>query len=132
MRRPGVRREALIALLALVLGAGLGGCAAAPSPAVPATRTVTVAPATVLEASLALLMERGYVIRHADAELGRLEAVIARWPGYRVRLEAGRVGGNGGEATRLAMTAWRGGRPLPPGLVEPLLTELDGRLPMGP
>ncbi|MCK2183880.1 hypothetical protein [Halomonas getboli] len=123
MRRPGVIRNAL---LALWLGAGLGGCATTPSPALPATRTVSVAPATVLEASLSMLMERGYVILHADAELGRLEAVIARWPGYRLRLEIETNGG--GEDSRLAMTAWRGGQPLPPSLVEPLLTELNARL----
>ena len=91
-----------------------------------------MAPASALAASISMLMERGYVIRHADAELGRLEAVIARWPGYRVRLEIEAAGGVSGEESvgrsRLAMTAWRGGRPLPPSLVEPLLTDLNARL----
>ncbi|GEK73239.1 MULTISPECIES: hypothetical protein [Halomonas] len=133
MRRSGVTRAALLALgLILGPGLGLGGCATPPSPAVPATRTLAVAPASVLEASLSMLMERGYVIRHADAELGRLEAVIARWPGYRVQLDIEAADGVNGEAnvgrSRLAMTAWRGGRPLPPSLVEPLLTELSVRL----
>ncbi|WP_369335805.1 hypothetical protein [Halomonas sp. ND22Bw] len=132
MRRLKLTRTVLAALLALVLGAGLGGCAATPSPAVPATRTFAVAPAAVLEASQAMLMERGYVIRHADVELGRLEAVIARWPGYRLHLEIEAADGMNGEASdgqsRLAMTAWRGGQPLPPSLVEPLLTELSVRL----
>lgn len=133
MRRSGVMRAALLALgLILGTGPGLSGCAATPSPAVPAIRTLAVAPASVLAASLSMLMERGYVIRHADAELGRLEAVIARWPGYRVRLEIEAAGGVNGEASvgrsRLAMTAWRGGRPLPPSLVEPLLTDLNARL----
>ncbi|MFG6176811.1 hypothetical protein ACGTN6_06190 [Halomonas sp. THAF12] len=113
-------------LVSLVLW--LAGCAVAPSPAVPATRTLDTAPVTVLEEAMALLMEQGYVIRHADPELGRLEAVIARWPGYRVRLD---VEASDGES-RLAMTAWRGGRPLPPRLVEPLLTELNSRLLMSP
>ena len=133
MRRSGVMRAALLAL-GLILGAGpgLSGCAATLSPAVPATRTLAVAPASALAASISMLMERGYVIRHADAELGRLEAVIARWPGYRVRLEIEAAGGVNGEESvgrsRLAMTAWRGGRPLPPSLVEPLLTDLNARL----
>lgn len=135
MRRSGVTRAALLALwLGLILGpgTGLGGCAATPSPAMPATRTLAVAPDAVLEATLSLLMERGYVIRHADAELGRLEAVIARWPGYRVQLDIEAAGGANGAAnagrSRLAMTAWRDGRPLPPRLVEPLLTDLSARL----
>lgn len=119
-----MRRGLLMAGLVL----WLTGCVAAPSPAVPATRTLEVAPSVVLEASMTLLMERGYVIRHADAELGRVEAEIARWPGYRVRLEIEAAGAE----SRLAMTAWRGGRPLPPRLVEPLLTELNSRLLMRP
>ncbi|WP_136249027.1 hypothetical protein [Halomonas borealis] len=120
MRRTGRGSGALVVLLLL----WLSGCAVTPAPSVPATRTHEAGPASVLEASMALLMERGYVIRHADVALGRLEAVIARWPGYRVLLEVEAVEGE----SRLAMRAYRGSRPLPPRLVEPLLAELSERL----
>lgn len=113
-------------LMAVGLVLWLAGCATPPPPATPAVRELPVASRTVLVESLDLLMARGYVIRHADAELGRLEAVIARWPGYRVRLEVQ----DSGTASRVAMTAYRGNRPLPPSLVEPLLTELNSRLEM--
>lgn len=115
-------------LLVLGLAAWLAGCATPPAPATPAARALAVPEATVLAESMVLLMERGYVIRYADRDLGRLEAVIARWPGYRVRLEVREARGE----SRIEMTAYRDGRPLPPRLVEPLLGELAGRLLMRP
>ncbi|ATJ81270.1 hypothetical protein ACFPTY_18810 [Halomonas beimenensis] len=111
-----------------VLAAWLAGCATPAGPATPATRESAVPVETVLTEAMSLLMARGYVIRHADADLGRLEAVIARWPGYRVRLEVEAADG----ATLISMTAYRDGRPLPPRLVEPLMTDLNGRLLMRP
>ncbi|MDR5868322.1 hypothetical protein [Halomonas koreensis] len=115
-------------LLAAGLALWLAGCATAPPPAVPATRTLEAAPAAVLEEAMALLMARGYVIRHADVELGRLEAVIARWPGYRLRLRVAPAEAG----SRLAITAHRGDRPLPPALAEPLIAALGRRLSARP
>ncbi|OBX34821.1 hypothetical protein A8U91_03881 [Halomonas elongata] len=113
----------------IVLMLLLGGCAsmAPPEPAEPATGNVPGAVAEVLDESMALLMERGYVIRHADADLGRIEAVLGRWPGYRIRLEVR----SAERGSRVEMTAQRGGYPLPSDLLEPWLMTLRSRLGSG-
>ncbi|MDR5859216.1 hypothetical protein FZZ93_03445 [Halomonas eurihalina] len=116
-------------LLGFVLTVTLGGCAsmAPPAPAEPATGNVPGSVVEVLDESMALLMESGYVIRHADADLGRVEAILGRWPGYRVRLEVQPAE----RGSRVEMTALRGGYPLPPDLLEPWLMTLRSRLGSG-
>jgi len=64
------------------------------------------------------------VIRHADGELGRVEAVLARWPGYNVQLS---VQGED-DTSRVSVSATRGGRPLAPQTLDPLLVDLRSRL----
>src|SRR5690554_8002787 len=95
-----------VSLLALLLA----GCATSPAREPPRELDFAYAPEATLRASAQVLMANGYVVRHADAELGRLEAVFFCWPGYRVRVE---VSGEG-ERSRVSLTASRGGRPLPP------------------
>ncbi|WP_240455533.1 hypothetical protein [Halomonas faecis] len=114
--------------LILLLSAWLMGCAAT-SPA-PETRGVPLAVSSQVAqaAVLDVLAERGYVIRHADAELGRVDAVLARWPGYRVRATV-TPDGSGSRAT---LSATWGGRPLPPDRLDPLLSELETRLAADP
>ncbi|MGM0704128.1 MAG: hypothetical protein ACQEUG_17230 [Pseudomonadota bacterium] len=114
--------------LILLLSTWMTGCAAVP-PA-PETRGVPLAVSSesALSAVLDLLSERGYVIRHADAELGRVDAVLARWPGYRVRATVA----PDGSGSRATLSATWGGRPLPPDRLDPLLSELETRLAAEP
>ncbi|MFG6157855.1 hypothetical protein ACGTNG_03495 [Halomonas sp. 1390] len=116
------------ALLILLLTAWLAGCAS-PATVAPRELRLAAAPETTLRAAIQLLMERGYVIRHADDDLGRLDAVLARMPGYGVslRLSPGEEGGS-----RVEAIATRGGRALPPGLLDPFLTDLQARLGLLP
>lgn len=112
----------------LLLAAWLAGCAS-PAPVAPRDLRLAAAPETTLRAAIQLLMERGYVIRHADDDLGRLDAVLARMPGYGVslRLSPGDAGGS-----RVEAIATRGDRALPPGLLDPLLSDLQARLGLLP
>lgn len=111
-----------MSLLALLLT----GCAAPGVQEPPRELDFAYAPEATLRASAQVLMANGYVVRHADAELGRLEAVFSRWPGYRVRVE---VSGEG-EQSRVSLAASRGGRPLPPQTLDPLLMEMQEQLGM--
>lgn len=117
-------RRLAIALLLVVLS----GCATTSPAPEPRELTLAAAPEAALQEVVGLLMEEGYVIRHADADLGRVEAVLARWPGYRVRAEVTAAG----QGARASLTAARGGRPLPPHLLDPLLAELQRRLGLAP
>ncbi|MGQ4878014.1 hypothetical protein ACOJCM_05515 [Billgrantia sp. LNSP4103-1] len=115
----------LVIALMLVL---LSGCATtAPAPE-PRELSLAASPETTLQEIVGLLVDEGYVIRHADADLGRVEAVLARWPGYRVRAAVAEEGGG----ARASLTATRDGRPLPPHLLDPLLAELQRRLGLAP
>lgn len=113
--------------IALLLVA-LAGCATTSPTPEPRELTLAAAPETTLQEVVGLLIEEGYVIRHADAELGRVEAVLARWPGYRVRADVSAEG----QGARASLKATRGGRPLPPHLLDPLLAELQRRLGLAP
>ncbi|QFU03080.1 hypothetical protein FIU83_15640 [Halomonas sp. THAF5a] len=116
------------ALTALLLVAWLAGCAS-PAPVPPRELRLSAAPEATLREAMALLMERGYVIRHADDELGRLDAALARMPGYVVSL---RLSPEAGGGSRIEALATRGGRALPPGLLTPLLADLEARLGPSP
>ncbi len=113
-------------LPALLLALLLTGCAASPVSEPPRELDFAYAPQETLRASAQVLMANGYVVRHADADLGRLEAVFSRWPGYRVLVE---VSGEG-EQSRVSLAATRGGRPLPPQTLDRLLVEMQDRLGM--
>ncbi len=119
----------LTASLALLLALWLSGCAASGGPAAE-TRELSLAapPEQAMQATLGLLMEQGYVIRHADLGLGRADAALARWPGYRVRLGVTPEGAG----ARVVLSATRGGQPLPPHLLDPLLAALQVRLGLAP
>lgn len=109
---------------AVMMGLWLSGCATTAPPAEPRELVFETPPQVTLETAVALLMERGYVIRHADGKLGRAEAVLARWPGYRVELN---VAGEG-STSRVSVSATRGGRPMAPQTLDPLLVDLRSRL----
>ena len=116
------------AFIIVLLLALLSGCATAQQTPEPRELTLAAAPETALQEIVGLLMEQGYVIRHADAELGRVEAVLARWPGYRVRAALTPEA----QGVRASLTATRGYTPLPPHLLDPLLAELQRRLGLAP
>lgn len=109
---------------AVLMSLWLNGCATTAPPAEPRELVFETPPDVTLETAVALLMERGYVIRHADGKLGRAEAVLSRWPGYRVELN---VAGEG-NTSRVSISATRGGRPLAPQTLDPLLVDLRSRL----
>src|SRR5690554_292656 len=114
-------------LIVLLLGL-LTGCAVAPQAPEPREMTLQAATGDTPREGGGLVQEEGYVIRHADAELGRVEAVMARWPGYRILA----IAFADDYGTRLSLTATRGGSPLPPHLLDPLLAELQRRLGLAP
>ena len=75
-----------------------------------------------------LMVEQGYVVRHADLSLGRAEAALARWPGYRVQLQVSEEG----SGSRVRVSALRGNQPLPPYLLDPWLVALQHKLGVAP
>ncbi|TDB01296.1 hypothetical protein [Halomonas marinisediminis] len=107
----------------LVVGL-LAGCATPLSSVPPMTLSSQASSSCALEATAEALMVRGYVVRHADASVGRLEAVFSRWPGYRVLVTLEPPGTDG----RLALTALRGGRPMPSATLERLVSDIAARL----
>ena len=111
-------------LTALLL---LAGCATTSQP-LPERAMVVAGPVDeVLETGIEVLIERGFVIRLADAELGRVDAVRAARPGYLVRLEVSdeKAAGSG---TRLALSGRRGGRSIDPVRFDTLLAEIAARI----
>jgi hypothetical protein len=105
--------------------AGIAGCASYPGPPEARDAVVDASPRQVMAEGLTVLIERGFVIRHADLDLGRLDAMLATWPGYRLRLDAL---ANGDGATRLSISGYRGRQPLAPESLETLLADLLRRL----
>ncbi len=115
-------------LAVLLVAAWLAGCAASPANVTPYEHALPAAPDKLLRVVAEVLMEDGYVIRHADGDLGRLEAVLSRWPGYRVQIRVTGVG----DASRIGVVALRGERPLPPDTLDPLLMSIEQRLDLAP
>ena len=74
--------------------------------------------------AVALMMEQGYVIRHADLTLGRAEASLARWPEYRIQLQVSDAQGG----SLVSVSALRGSQPIPPYVLDPWLVELQRKL----
>lgn len=102
----------------------LAGCVSTPVVRQPRVIEVDHASDEVLAASLDVLVERGFVIRLADPELGRIDAVLAARPGYEVRVETSEAG----DGTRLALSGRRGRRNIEPYRFDILLVEITSRL----
>ncbi|KPQ20479.1 MULTISPECIES: hypothetical protein [unclassified Halomonas] len=113
-----------IALGALIM---LSGCAVTPTPE-PRELVYQAPPEKTFRAAVGLMLEQGYVVRHADLSLRRAEGVLARWPGYRLVLDVSEVGSE----SYVSVSAWRGGQPLPPNRLDPWLVALQGRLGLAP
>lgn len=105
----------------------LSGCATTPPPE-PRELVYPVPAEDTFRAAVSLMIEQGYVVRHADLSLGRAEGVLARWPGYRLVLEVNEVG----RESHVRVSAWRGGQPLPPNRLDPWLGALQSRLEVAP
>ncbi|PCF95116.1 hypothetical protein [Vreelandella nigrificans] len=75
-----------------------------------------------------LMIEQGYVVRHADLALGRADAALARWPEYRLQLQVQEEGAG----SRVRVSASRGNQPLPPYLLDPWLVKLQSKLGEAP
>lgn len=120
--------RAIVALW-MTMGLLLAGCATS-VPAPPERAIVVASPVDeALETGIAVLVERGFVIRLADAKLGRVDAVRAARPGYVVRLEASAVKQAEAESgTRLALSGRRGGSYIEPWRFDTLLAEIAARI----
>ncbi|MHB0776133.1 hypothetical protein [Halomonas sp. WWR20] len=121
-------QRTLTTLLLLAALMALSGCAF--SPTQPETRSIAVAAERdqALRAGLEMLVERGFVIRHADADLGRVDAILASRPAYEVRYDVEAENGS----TRIALSGRRGGQPLAPITLDPLLNDVSARLGLAP
>lgn len=120
-----IRRGLLLFAIVLTLAA----CATTPAPVEPRAMTLAAGQQQILEEGVAMLAERGYVIRHADTDLGRAEAVSATWPGYQITLQ---VDAGGEDSSRVAFSGQRGQQPLAPHSLDRLLVDLQARLGLAP
>ncbi|GAB3352198.1 MULTISPECIES: hypothetical protein [Chromohalobacter] len=113
-----------VLLVASFVVLSVGGCATTSTP--PQTRTLVVEaePTSALEAGVAMLTARGFVIRRADVDLGDVEAVLAARPTLEVRyrIEATEQG------TRITLSGQRGGQSVPPYVFDTLLIDVQERL----
>lgn len=116
----------LKAILLMVM-ATLTGCATSSPLETRELQYAAPAEQTFREA-VELMVEQGYVVRHADLALGRAEAALARWPEYRLQLQVSEA--NSG--SRVNVSALRGNQPLPPYLLDPWLVELQVKLGEAP
>jgi outer membrane murein-binding lipoprotein Lpp len=101
----------------------LAGCAST-QPLEPRELRYSASSEQTLRAAIELMIEQGYVVRHADLALGRADATLARWPEYRLQLQVSDVVGG----SRISLSALRGNQPLPPYVLDPWLVELQHKL----
>ncbi|MBZ9559178.1 MULTISPECIES: hypothetical protein [unclassified Modicisalibacter] len=114
-------KRLLAVLMTALLLAGCAGVASTPE-----TRSLVVRaePRPALEAGVAVLVEHGFVIRMADAELGRVDAVLAARSGYVLTLETQPAA----DGTRLTLSGRFSGRGIEPHRFATLLDEIRARL----
>ena len=113
-----------VILLMTLLTVLLTACASTPSTLSERQIELQASSQRVLSTGLEVLVERGFVIRFADAELGRIDAVYASRPGYEVRLSTSTIP----TGTRLALSGRQGGQAIEPYRFDPLLVEITSRL----
>lgn len=117
-----IRHWLLIGLLG-----GVVGCATT-TPLEPRELVYATPSEETFREAVELMVEQGYVVRHADLALGRAEASLARWPEYRLQLQVIEEG----SGSRVRVSALRGGQPLPPYLLDPWLVALQHKLGVAP
>ena len=113
-----------LAVVILLMQVILAGCVSTPVVRQPREIQVGSAPREVLAVSLDVLVERGFVILLADPELGRVDAVLAARPGYKLRVETSIAE----DGTRLALSGRRGRHNIEPHRFDTLLVEITSRL----
>lgn len=113
-------------LLMALLG-GLVGCATA-TPLEPRELFYPTPSDETFREAVDLMVEQGYVVRHADISLGRAEASLARWPEYRLQLQVSEEGAG----SRVSVAALSGSQPLQPYLLDPWLVALQHKLGVAP
>lgn len=115
----------------------LTACAVSPQPQ-PRSIAVQATAEETLKATLTMLAERGFVIRHGDGDLGQLDAVLASRSGYEIHAQItsggerppGLVMQNGD--TYLTLSGRRGGQPLDALALDPLFIDVQNRLGLLP
>lgn len=102
----------------------LAGCATTSAP--PPERQIEVSAASdrALAVGLDVLVERGFVIRLADTDLGRINAVRASRPGYEVQYETRKTA----SGTQIVFSGRHGASPIEPYRFDVLLAEIAARL----
>lgn len=136
-RRYASRSPNLLLAGLLVAMIALSGCAVS-QPAQPRSIAVQASADETLKATLSMLAERGFVIRHGDGDLGQIDAVLASRSGYEVHAQittggerpAGLVMQNGD--TYLTLSGRRGGQPLDALSLDPLFIDVQNRLGLLP
>ncbi len=113
--------------LLIGLLSGLAGCATT-TPLEPRELFYATPSDATFREAVDLMMEQGYVVRHADISLGRAEASLARWPEYRLQLQVSEEG----TGSRVRIAALRGSQPLQPYLLDPWLVALQHKLGVAP
>lgn len=113
--------------LLIGLMGGVVGCATT-TPLEPRELVYATPPEETFREAVDLMVEQGYVVRHADISLGRAEASLARWPEYHLKLQ---VSGED-RGSRVRVSALRGNQPLQPYLLDPWLVALQHKLGVAP
>lgn len=113
--------------LLLGLLGGIAGCAT-PQPLDTRELFYTTPSEDTFREAIELMIEQGYVVRHADLSLGRAEASLARWPEYRLQLQVSEEG----SGSRVRVSALSGNQPLPPYVLDPWLVALQSKLGVAP
>lgn len=116
-------RKHFLTATAVLMIIMLAGCAST-QPLEPRELRYSASPEQTFREAIELMMEQGYVVRHADLALGRADATLARWPEYRLQLQVSEVPGG----SRVSLSALRGNQPLPPYVLDPWLVELQHKL----
>ncbi|UYV19589.1 hypothetical protein K1Y77_02630 [Halomonas qaidamensis] len=118
-----LRKHFFLTATALLMTITLAGCATT-QPLEPRELRYNASPEQTFREAIELMMEQGYIVRHADLALGRAEATLARWPEYRLQLQVSEVAGG----SYVSLSALRGNQPLPPRVLDPWLVELQHKL----
>ncbi|GHB32466.1 hypothetical protein [Salinicola rhizosphaerae] len=121
-----------VATAGLLLSLTLTGCAVVPQ-AEPRSIAVEANAEQTLKATLSMLAERGFVIRHGDGDLGQIDAVLASRSGYEIHAEVTSggprpVGVIQPGSTYLTLSGRRGGQPLGAESLDPLFIDVQQRL----
>ncbi|GHC15348.1 hypothetical protein [Aidingimonas halophila] len=112
----------------MLLMLAVTGCTTTPLPEQPRAQVMAVDAGAALQEAALMFADKGYVVRYADADLGRIDAERIGRPAYRVRLEVVEQG----DRVLVSFSGRRGSQPIDPVSFDPLLAELQARLGRSP